>query len=155
MANVDFKYSQKRDNKLPSSFFLTLNKYAKDKERLFVARKNDEIVGFSLCLQHKDVLDVYMYGSDYAVQTNTFFTHFNLVYYKPIQVAIDEKISKIYFRYLSRKVRLDRGCRPEQTYTFVKCHNVVLGPVLNNLLKNRFYHSIKSRVLLDYFKHES
>ena len=78
----------------------------KIKVRLFVARKNDEIIGFSLSLQHKDVLDIYMYGSDYAAQTNTFFTYFNLVYYKPIQLAIDEKIKKIYFRYLSKKVKV-------------------------------------------------
>jgi predicted N-acyltransferase len=131
---------------------LTLQKYAKDKIRLFVARKNDEVIGFSLLLQHKELLDVYMYGSDYTAQTNTFFTYFNLAYYKPIQLAIDEKIKKIYFRYLNEKVRLDRGCRPEQTYSFIKCHNVLLQPSMNTLLKNSLYSKLRSRFLPDYFK---
>ena len=68
-----------------------------------MARKNDEVIGFSLSLQHKDVLDIYMYGSDYAAQTNTFFTYFNLGYYKPIQLAIDEKIRKYISDILTKK----------------------------------------------------
>jgi predicted N-acyltransferase len=154
-ANLSTKYNPAANNKLDQSFFMKLQKYARDKTRLFVARKNDEVVGFSLSLHHKDVLDVYMCGFNYAAQTNTFFTYFNLVYYKPIQLAIDEKIKKIYFRISSDYVKLNRGCRPEQTYSFIKCHNIVLGPVINNLLKNRFYNNVKSRVLLDYFKNES
>ena len=142
------------NNKLPTSFFITLWKYAKDKIRLFVARKNDEVIGFSLLLQHKDVLDVYMYGADYSAQTNTFFTYFNLAYYTPIQLAINEKIKKIYFRYLNEKVRLDRGCRPERTYSFIKCHNAFLQPSLNAMLKNSLYSKLKSRFLRDYFKRE-
>ena len=153
-AIVTSKYDPSSNNKLPASFFLTLEKYAKDKVRLFVARKNDEAIGFLLSLQHKEVLDVYMYGSDYAAQTNTFFTYFNLVYYSPIQLAINEKIKKIYFRYLNKKVRLDRGCKPEQTYSFIKCHNAFLQPSMNALLKNSLYYKLKSRFLPDYFERE-
>jgi predicted N-acyltransferase len=154
-AIVSSKYNPTSNNKYPTLFFMTLQKYVKDKIRLFVARKNDEVIGFSLSLQHKDVLDVYMYGSDYEAQTNTFFTYFNLAYYNPIQLAINEKIKKIYFRYLNEKVRLNRGCKPEQTYSFIKCHDPILGPILNNLLKNKLYNNVKSRVLLDYFKNGS
>ena len=151
-AIVSSKYDPTSNNKLPNSFFMTLQKYAKDKTRLFVARKNDAVIGFSLLLQHKEVIDIYMYGSDYAAQTNTFFTYFNLAYYTPIQLAIDEKIKKIYFRYLNEKVRLDRGCRPEQTYSFIKCHNVFLQPLMTKMLKNSLYSKFKSRFLRDYFK---
>ena len=121
-ANVSSKYSHTEQTRLDPSFFKTLQKYAKDKARLFVARKNDKVVGFSLGLQHKDVLDMYMYGCDYASQTNTSFIYFNLGYYEPIKLAIDEKIKKIYFRYLNEKAKVARGCRPEQTYSFIKCH---------------------------------
>jgi predicted N-acyltransferase len=94
-----------------------------------------------------------MYGCDYASQTNTSFIYFNLGYYEPIKLAIDEKIKKIYFRYLNEKAKVARGCRPEQTYSFIKCHNIILGPVINNLFKSRFYKNVKSHVLLDYFRH--
>ncbi len=150
-ANVFSKHNLTSNYKLGASFFLTLQKYAKENVKLFIARKNNKVIGFSLSLQHKDVLDVYMYGSDYESQNNTFFTYFNLVYYKPIQLAIDEKISKIYFRYFLAKSRIDRGCRPEQTYSFMKCHDAFLGPAINSLLRSKIYHSLKSRFLRDPF----
>jgi predicted N-acyltransferase len=151
-ANVSSKYNQREQTRLDPSFFKILQKYAKNKARLFIARKNDKVVGFSLGLQHKQVLDMYMYGCDYASQTNTSFIYFNLGYYEPIKFAIDEKIKKIYFRYLNEKAKVARGCKPEQTYSFVKCHNIILGPVMNSLLKGRFYNNLRSRVLIDYFK---
>jgi predicted N-acyltransferase len=149
-ANVSSKYSH-TNIKLDPSFFMRLKKYAKDKTRLLVARQNDEIVGFLLGLQHKDVLDAYMAGLDYAAQKSARFVYFNLVYYKPIQLAIDEKIKKIYYRYSSDKAKLNRGCRPEQTYSFVKCHNSLIAPLMNSLLKNQLYSDVKSRFLRDNF----
>lgn len=151
-ANVSSKYNPNEQTRLDPSFFKVLQKYAADKIKLFVARKNDKVVGFSLGLQHKGVLDMYMYGCDYASQTNTTFIYFNLGYYEPIKLAINKKIKKIYFRYLNEKAKVARGCKPEQTYSFIKCHNIVLGPVINNLLQNRFYYDVKSHVFMDYFK---
>lgn len=150
-ANVFSKHSPSINYKLDTSFFLTLQKNAKEKIILFIARKDNKVVGFSLSLQHKDMLDVYMYGSDYSSQTNTFFTYFNLVYYKPIQFAIDKKIKKIYYRYYLAKSRLDRGCKPELTYSFIKCHHIFLGPAINRLLRNNIYRTLKSRFLHDFF----
>jgi predicted N-acyltransferase len=150
-ANVSSKYTH-TNNKLDPSFFMKLKKYAKAQTRLLVARKNDEIIGFFLALQHKDMLDGYMVGLDYLAQTNANFIYFNLVYYKPIQLAIDEKKKKIYYRYSSEKAKLNRGCRPEQTYSFVKCHNNILAPLMNSLLRNNLYSDVKSRFLRDNFK---
>jgi len=150
-ANVSSKYSAETVYKLDPSFFVMLQKYAKEKVKLFTARRNDKIIAFSIALQHKDTLDVYMYGSDYESQTNTFFTYFNLVYYKPIQVAIDKKIERIYFRYFLAKSRLDRGCKTEQTYSFIKCHNTFFGPAINRLLRSNIYRKLKVRYLRDFF----
>jgi predicted N-acyltransferase len=150
-SNVSSKYTH-TNNKLDPSFFMEIKKYTKDNARLLVARKNDKIVGFFLGLQHKDMLDAFMVGLDYSAHTNLDFLYFNLGYYKPIQLAIDEKIIKIYYRYSADKAKLNRGCRPEQTYSFVKCHNSLLGPPMNSLLKNRLYSNVKSRFLRDYFK---
>ena len=38
-ANVSSKYSPTSDNKLPTSFFLTLQKYAKDKSKVVCGQK--------------------------------------------------------------------------------------------------------------------
>ena len=102
-ANVSSKYTHP-NNKLDPSFFMKIEKYAKAKTRLLVARKNDEIIGFFLGLQHKNMLDGYMVGLDYLAQINLNFIYFNLVYYKPIQLAIDEKIKKIYCLNRQKKI---------------------------------------------------
>jgi len=146
-ANVLSKYSH-TNGKLDPTFFLKLKKYAGDKIRLLIARKNYEIVGFFLGLHQRDVLDGYMVGLDYAAQTSTRFIYFNLAFYKPIQLAIDEKIKKIYYRYTAEKAKLNRGCRPEQTYSYIKCHNSFLASPVSSLLKNQAY----SNFLRDYFK---
>jgi len=140
-ANVSSKYGY-TNSKLDPSFFMKLRKYAKDNTRLLVARKNNEVIGFTLLLQHKNVLDAYMCGLDYTAQSSVPFIYFNLVYYKPIQLAIDAKINKIYYRYSAEKAKLNRGCRSEQTYSFVKCHNSFIAPLMNSMLKNQLYKNL-------------
>jgi predicted N-acyltransferase len=149
-ANVSTKYTH-TNNKLDPSFFINLLRYAKNNVRLLIARKNNEIVGFFLGLQQKDVLDGYMVGLDYKAETKANFIYFNLVYYKTIQLAINEKIRKIYYRYSAGEAKVNRGCCPEQTYSFIKCHNSVLAPIINNLLRNPLYSDVKSRFLIDNF----
>ena len=151
-ANTFFKHGQDESTKLDPSFFMKLAMNANDKIRLLVARKDDKIIGFALFLQHKDMLDGYINGFDYTALTDVHFLYWNLWYYKPIQLAIDEKIKKIYYRYFQDRAKISRGCKPEQTYTFVRCHNLILGPFVNSLLKNRAYSRLKSRFLRDYFK---
>jgi predicted N-acyltransferase len=150
-ANVSYKYTH-TNNKLDPSFFIKLMRYAKNNIRLLIARKNNEIVGFFLGLQQKDVLDGYMVGLDYTAGKKANFIYFNLVYYKTIQLAIDAKIKKIYYRYSSDQAKLNRGCRPEQTYSFIKCHDSHFGPLMNNLFKTQIYSNVKSRSLHDNFK---
>jgi predicted N-acyltransferase len=151
-ANVSSKHSgEDTVYRLDPSFFMTLQKFAQKKVKLFTARKDQKIIGFSIALHHKDTLDVYMYGSDYESQTNTFFTYFNLVYYKPIQLAIDTKLKKIYFRYFLAKSRLDRGCTPEQTYSYMKCQYPFLGSFINRFLRTNQYRKLKLQLLTDYF----
>jgi predicted N-acyltransferase len=148
-ANVSLKYGE--SVKLDPSFFIKLNEFAGDKVRLLVARKNSEAIGFGLFLQHKEMLDAYMCGFDYAALANVRFLYFNLAFYRPIQLAIQEKKRKIYFRYFLHKARLSRGCTPEQTYSFIKCQNVFLAPFVNRLLKSDLYNKAKTRYLHDYF----
>jgi predicted N-acyltransferase len=141
------KYSKTSKCIFDSSFFNTLGKHARNNAKVFVAEKNDEVVGFSLSLRQGDVLDVFIVGFDYEAQTNTDFTYFNVCYYAPIRWAIDEGIKKIYYRFKAEKVKLDRGCKPERTCSFVKCHNAVLGSLINIAAKNPVYSYLKLRFL--------
>jgi predicted N-acyltransferase len=140
-SNLYFKYMGKR-SPLHPLFFEKLCKYAENKARVFIAVKNDKIVGFSLCLGHKNILDVYIAGFDYNNESKTDFTYFNVAYYAPIKAAIEEGIKKIHFRSSAESVKLKRGCKLEKIYTFVKCHSRLLTPVFNlyiKIFKNNFY----------------
>ena len=94
ISNLSSKYAKNATNFFDSIFFSKLSEYAKDKTKVFIAKKNNEIVGFSLSLLQADILDVFMCGFKYDAQTITDFTYFNLCYYAPIQWAIEEDIKK-------------------------------------------------------------
>ncbi len=111
-----------RRSLLNTSFFEALSKHAKSKTRLFVAKKNGNIVGFTLCLEHRNVMDAYIAGFDYDRLEKDDFTYFNTFYYAPIRTAIEEGFEKIHFRSASLEAKVSRGCRIERTYLFVKSH---------------------------------
>jgi len=129
-SNLYLKYNYETTSY--SSFFNKLTKYAKDRVKIFIAKKNDAVVGFSLNLRQGDILDTCFAGFKYDNLTSTDFIHFNVCYYAPIRWAIDEGIKKINYRWGQEKIKLYRGCKPEKTYSFVKCHDELLGPLINN-----------------------
>jgi predicted N-acyltransferase len=150
LSNLFWKYDENSENLFNQSFFCKLEEYARDTAKVFVAEKNDEVVGFSMSLRQRDVLDVFMCGFDYDAQTKTDFTYFNLCYYAPIRWAIEEGIKRIYYRRKAEKVKLDRGCKPERTYSFIKCHNRLIGFLISKALENRFYSRLKEWLLRQY-----
>jgi len=121
-SNLFIKYNKWKACPLSSRFFNGLNNCARDKTNLFVAKKDDDIVGFSLSLRHSDILDVYVSGFDYGRQAKTDFTYFNLVYYAQIDTAIQEGIRRIHFRGAGDEAKLRRGCKRERIYMFTKTH---------------------------------
>jgi predicted N-acyltransferase len=146
LSNLTSKYDKNVKNIFNNSFFNTLSGHAKNKTKLFIAKKNNEVVGFSLLLLQGNIIDGWLTGFKYEVQSKTDLTYFNLCYYVPIQWAIKENIKKIYYRSKAEKVKLDRGCKPEKTYSFVKCHDELLGPLINNALKTPLYSYLSQRL---------
>lgn len=116
---------------LGKSFFRSLSENAKDNTKLFIAEKNGELIGFSLLMKQKGVLDCFTCGFNYDLLSNTDFAYFNLGYYLPIRWAIREGFSKIYYRISADKVKLYRGCSQEQIFSNVKCHNRLLAIFFN------------------------
>ncbi|HVP92720.1 MAG TPA: GNAT family N-acetyltransferase [Acidobacteriota bacterium] len=131
------KYNKGLESPRGASFFEGLSEYAKDKTRVFVAKRNNKIVGFSLSLQQKDTLDVHLCGFDYDTQASTDFVYFNVVYYATIKMAIEEGIKRIHYSIKSERIKQKRGCKPERTYSFIKCHNRLLRPLYNFYTKNK------------------
>jgi predicted N-acyltransferase len=134
-SNLFTKYNKGKVCPLSSKFFNGLNTCARDKTNLFVARKDHDIVGFSLSLRQSDVLDVYVSGFDYGRQAKTDFTYFNLVYYAQIDLAIQEGIRRIHFRGASDEAKLRRGCKRERMYMFIKTQDWTLGPLIIQCLR--------------------
>ncbi len=145
-SNLISKYDKNVKPIFNNSFFNTLSGQAKNKTKLFIAKKNNEVIGFSLLLRQGNILDGWLTGFKYEAQSKTDFTYFNLCYYVPIQWAIEEKIKKIYYRSKAEKVKYDRGCKPEKTYSFVKCHDQLLGPLINNAVKTPLYAHLSQRL---------
>lgn len=141
-SNLSLKYKN-RENAYDADFFSKINEHARARTKLFVAKKNNEIVGFSLTLWQKEILDVMIVGFNYDVQTKTDFTYFNLAYYAPIQWAIEHGVRKVYYRTLAEQAKLARGCKQEKTYFFVKYHNQPLRVVTTKVL-----HPFYDRVVL-------
>lgn len=135
-SNLFSKYNKGIGSPRKASFFEGLSEYAKEKTRVFVARRNGKVVGFSLSLQQKDTLDVHLCGFDYDTQMSTDFSYFNVVYYATIRMAIEEGIKRVHYSIKSERIKQRRGCKLEQTYSFIKCHNRFLRP-LYNLYKKR------------------
>jgi len=135
-SNLKKKHEKTVESARNISFFRKLSEYAKDKTRVLIAKRGGEVVGFSLSLQHNDILDVHMCGFDYAAQTSTDFTYFNLGYYMPIRIAIEEGMKKIHYSINEDKVKLRRGCKTEKTYSFIKCHKRFLERLNNFYRKN-------------------
>jgi predicted N-acyltransferase len=134
-SNLFTKYNKGKVCPLGSRFFNGLNTCARDKTSLFIARKDDDIVGFSLSLRNNDILDVYVSGFDYDRQAKTDFTYFNLVYYAQIDMAIQEGIRRIHFRGAGDEAKLRRGCKRERIYMFIKTHNEALEPLIAQYLR--------------------
>jgi predicted N-acyltransferase len=137
-SNLYSKHNSGAKSPFGASFFRGLSEYAKDKTKVFIAKKNSQVIGFSLSLRQRDILDVYLCGFDYAAQVNTDFVYFNIAYYTPIQQAIKEGIKRIHFRMAAEEVKLKRGCQPEKTYWLLQCHNSLLRPLITPYINKRY-----------------
>ena len=115
--NLSLKYN-KWAQRLEPFFFECLSDYAKANTIVFVAKKKDVVVGFSLFIRQGETLDAFIGGFNYELQSKTDFTYFNLVYYTPINWAIQNGIRKIYYRWGSEKAKYKRGCKPEMHIFF-------------------------------------
>jgi predicted N-acyltransferase len=136
--NLSLKYN-KWAPRLEPLFFERLSDYANANAIVFLAKKKDSIVGFSLFIRKEQTLDTFLGGFNYELLGKTDFTYFNLAYYTPIKWAIREGIKKIYYRWGSEKAKYKRGCKSETLYSLVKCQNSVLNSQIGNyvMIKNR------------------
>ncbi len=136
-SNLYFKYRAKA-SLLHPLFFEKLSEYAKNNVRLFIAKKKDKIIGFSLYLMYNKIWHFYIAGFDYNYITKNDYTYFNIAFYEPIKDAIEEGVKRIHFRPSSLQAKLKRGCNLEKLYLFVKCQNKFFKSIVNQYLNIRY-----------------
>ncbi|MBN1244235.1 GNAT family N-acetyltransferase [Candidatus Bathyarchaeota archaeon] len=119
------------------SFFKSLNEFAGDSVKVFIAQKKGKVMGFSLRMGHKNVLDSIMVGFDYDFQ-ETDCAYFNLAFYEPIKWAIKKGFKKIYYRFTAEEGKIRRGCKREQIFTYVKCYNRFLDALADVYVKRKY-----------------
>lgn len=136
-SNLILKYRKNVKRPFDASFYESLSDYAKDKTKVFIAKKKGAVVGFSICLRHGEILDMFHCGFNYELLEKSDFVYFNTCYYKPIKWALQEGIRKMYYRMTAEEVKYRRGCKPEKVYSFVKCHNRLVNAQIGNYLKIR------------------
>ncbi len=131
--NLSLKYN-KWAPKLEPSFYKFLSSTALENTVVFLAKKGEEVVGFSIFIRKAKTLDAFLGGFNYDLRSKDDFTYFNLVYYEPIKLAIKEGIKKIYYRWGSESAKYNRGCQQEKIFSFTKCHNKLINSQIGNYL---------------------
>ncbi len=151
-SNLYFKYNRRQSPYYDASFFKSLSRHAGDKTLLFLAKKNEKIVGFTLCMQHKETLEGFKCGFDYSACSNNDYVYLNLVYYAPIKWAIENGIKEIYYGTGMAEIKLKRGCESDESFYFVKCYDGILDSLA------RFYDvvpsSLKKKLFSDSYEIE-
>lgn len=142
LSDLSFNYFLKYNKwaqRLEPRFFESLSDYAKANTVVFLAKKKDIPVGFSLCQRQGETLDVFLCGFNYELQEKNDYTYFSLIFYAPISWAIQKGVRKIFYRWAAEEAKYRRGCKSEKIYSFVKCHNRFLNSQIGNYLriKNR------------------
>lgn len=139
-SNLFNKYNKGQKSPYTPYFFEVLSKYSKEKVKVFVARKEGKLVGFSLLMRHRQIVDAFLTGYDYSSQTPTDYTYFNLVFYEPIKWAIKTQAERINYRIGAEEAKLRRGCKEERVFSLVKCHNNNINFIFSAyaIQKNRF-----------------
>jgi predicted N-acyltransferase len=124
-ANLFWKWNGQKPP-CDEAFYRRLNEFANDRIKLFVAKKDGEVVGFSCCFQQGETLDVHHCGFNYGVLGEKDYTYFNLCYYAPIKWSIERGIKRIYYGGNLSNVKKRRGCKPERMFSFIKVQNSVV-----------------------------
>lgn len=109
--------------------------------RLFVAYRESQPVGFTLLLQKGNTYYVKLYGLDYD-QADQSFAYFNLVFYAPIQQAIAQGMTRVYFGPGGYEAKLKRGCHIESRYGAIRFKSMLANAWLRIYLA--LYNQAKS-----------
>lgn len=106
------------------SLFSKVKEYLGDAARIYIAKSDTRVIGFSMVLQKGGVA----YGLEVGVeedQGREGAVYFNLCFYQPIKDAIAEGLRRIYFGRGVPQVKLRRGCQVQDVFLFYRATSQV------------------------------
>lgn len=116
---VKYGYGKEVDLFYSKNWYKKLDKTYGEQSKVFIVKNEiEEIVGFSLFIFDRDMqsMSAKATGFDYSKIFKNSYCYFNIVYYEPINYAIENKIKRISFGCEMYDVKRKRGCKFEEYY---------------------------------------
>lgn len=136
--NTVQKYLQ-HPSPLNDNFLPQLWKMDRQNLRLCLARLDGKVVSFSLWRVFSGSAHAFMMGRDYDCP-DKIPSYFSVVYTEPIIRGIKEGWKVLYFRPISYRAKLRRGCKIENLYLYVKGHNLLLQKFIDTYIAMSWKH---------------
>jgi len=113
------KYNASGSVTFKENYCASLLQHFGDDAIIYVAEKNDEIVGVMILLKHGTQATNPQVSVDYSLSKND-LTFFSLAYYEPVKDAIALGITRVYFGNALYETKVRRGCIVEETYLYYR-----------------------------------
>ena len=146
-ANVYDKANTKFE-KLNPSFFANISKYLAGRSQVLLFRRKDEIIGFELIVEDKNILRPLYLGIDYRFNENCGL-YFNLIY-RILGFGIERGKKLVELGQTTYYPKLSVGARVEPLYMYIR----FINPILHALLRKPLSYLFPERVFApkDVFK---
>jgi predicted N-acyltransferase len=128
-----------RPSPLNEDYLLQLWKMDRQNLRLCLASLDGKIVAFSMLRVYGSAAHAFMVGRDYHC-SNKIPSYFSVVYTEPIILGIHEGWDGIYYRPISYRAKLRRGCKLEKLYLYVKGHSLLLQKFIDAYITMSWKH---------------
>ncbi|MFC5721630.1 GNAT family N-acetyltransferase [Streptomyces gamaensis] len=123
LAALELQWRQKygRHAELDATIadYRELREHVGDALTVFVARRHGRALGFMTFIQDGPVWWGRFPGFDYTAESGLYL-YFNLLFYRPLQAAIDEGISSISYSMGSYETKCSRGCSARHLLAYVR-----------------------------------
>ncbi len=129
-SNLQKKYGHSGNLERLRRGFEQIKTHLGSSVRVYLARQDEQIVGYALFYEMGKTYYCKQVGFDYE-QLDKNFCYFNIAFYEPIIHAIENGISSINYGVGTYEAKLKRGCQLNHLLGFFKC-----SPAVSDLQSN-------------------
>ncbi len=119
------RYRNGNGRPLPAGFFASLKQALGGRAVVHVARRDQELIGYSIVLKGKDRWHMFLSGEQDAADAHSDKLHFQLNYYFPMRLAIESGAHTLDYGMAAHQAKVERGCRLEPVQAWLRFHSLV------------------------------